>query len=261
MDNEAVNWVAGFDTFLIAGCKSGLYESAFSDTDWTALSYLPAASVALADSGFFVLSDSGLWFYSIEPFDNGHKFDSIPPAPLSPGSITGFTISSHTKFCAVRNKGVFWSLSDQNTLFPLDTAHLIDKSVTALYSLDLSTSTLFAATASGAVYTIPIDSLNSLGDAIRNQWGNASTMRLTDRQWSRPYCVRGNLVIPMNWPATEQVHATLFNATGRTLAAFNFAAARGSQTITINHVKLARGTCCMELSGEHGSLGTTFIAR
>ena len=261
MDGEVVNSVAGMDDYVIVGCESGLYATNFTDTDWTVLSSLPARSLAVADSGFYVLADSGFWYYSLNNLSQGYCFDSIPPAPLSGGSISAFTLSWETKFFAIQNKGVYWSLGYQNTLFALDTASLPNKNVTALYSLDLSSSTLFASTASGALYTIPIDSLNDLGDPIRGSTHPYSTsMGLNGGARCRPFWAHDNLMAALSWPAEENIHAAVYNAAGCRLCALNFPAIRGCQTITLNRLRLPQGTYCLELSGKHGSLRNTFVA-
>jgi hypothetical protein len=260
LNGEVVNSVAAIDDYVFVGCESGLYGTNFTDTNWTVLSNFPGRSIAPTDSGFYVLADSSFWYYSLSALDNGHRFDSIPPAPLSRGSITGFTLSLETKFCAIKNRGVYWSPGYQNTLFPLDTAHLADKNITALYSLDLTSSTLFAATSSGAIYTIPIDSLNGLSEPIRNQPGNlSSSLRLINQLLYKPFLVRENLVVPLNWTVSETIQAAVYNTAGRRLRNFNIPVTCGYQTITLNRMNLPRGTYCMEISGVHGYLCDTFI--
>ncbi|HEX7511024.1 MAG TPA: hypothetical protein VF335_06970, partial [Chitinivibrionales bacterium] len=245
LTGEIVNSVVGINDFLFVGCESGLYETNFSDTGWTVLSNLPARSLALSDSGFFVLADSSFWYYSLNALSNGYRFDSIPPAPLPRGSISGFSLSWKTKFCAVKNRGVYWSPSGQNTLFPLDTAHLIDKSVVALYSLDLSTSTLFAATSSGALYTFPIDSLILLAEPIKDQPGAYVTSGLKNRLWHKPFWVHESLLFPVNWPVSENIHAIIVNAAGCKLCEFRFPVMRGYQTITLGRVNISKGMYCI----------------
>jgi len=261
LNGEVVNSVVGINDLVVVGCESGLYETNFSDTGWTPLSNLPTRSIALSDSGFFVLADSGFWYYPLNALGKGYRFDSVPPAPLSRGSITAVTLSWSTKFCAIKDKGIYWSLGNQNTLFPLDTAHLVDKSITALYSLDLSSSTLFAATTSGALYTIPIDSLNALGDPIRDYpRPSSSSLGIKSKRWYKPFWVRENLVVPMNWPVSENVRVAVYNTAGCKLRTFNFSVTRGYQAITLQPVRLPRGTYCIGISGKHGFFCNTFLA-